>query len=134
MEQNQKTAPADPRIAEIGKATVAHVNSGAHDDKPLWDKHWNQDWLSVESDGAEFKGRAAVEGKCEWWYNQFEVHSCKAEGPFLGINGFAVKYTIDIEAKDGSMPRMTMNEIANYTVEDGKVVREEFMGVSNEGC
>ncbi len=118
----------DPRIIEVGKATVEHVNSGAGDDRPLWDKHWNPKFVSVEGDGAVFEGRQAVEGKHEWWNSAMTVHSCKAEGPFVGANGFAVKYTMDVEAKDGSMPRNTMHEVANYTVENGKVIREEFLG------
>lgn len=131
-EAPEQAKAIDSRIREIGEATVSHVNSGTHDDSPLWNKYWDQNWLSVEGDGSEYKGRAAIDAKCEWWANNFTVHSCKAEGPYLGTNGFAVKYTIDCEAKDGSFPRMTMSEIAQYTVEDGKVVREDFMGLPRD--
>jgi hypothetical protein len=120
--------PIDPRIIQIANDTVAHINSGAASDMPLWDKHWHPDFVSVEGDGMEFKGRKAVEDKHAWWFNTFTVHSCKAQGPFVGKNCFALHLTMDIEAKDGSMPRMTMQEIASYEVNDGKVTRELFLG------
>jgi hypothetical protein len=129
---DQQPKPIDPRIIQIGKDTVAHINSGASSDFPLWDKHWHSDFVSVEGDGMEFKGRKAVEGKHEWWFNNFTVHSCKAQGPYVGKDGFALSLTMDIEAKDGSFPRMTMQEIAHYTVQDGKVTREEFFGPPQE--
>lgn len=111
----------------IGKAVVDHVNSGAESDAPLWQSHYHPEFESVEADGTTHKGLQEVQGKHDWWNGAHTVHSVKATGPFAGKSGFSVIYEMDVEAKDGSMPRMTMQEVGVYTVADGKVVREEFM-------
>lgn len=110
----------------IGRDLVNHVNSGAPSDSPLWDKHFDPKFLSVEGDGMSWEGRAKVQEKHDWWNSNMTVHSCKAEGPFVTVNGFSVFYKMDIEAKDGSFPRHTMTEIGVYAVKNDKVVREEF--------
>ena len=118
---------ADP-IAKIAQEVVDHANSGAESDFPLWDKHWHDDFVSIESDGMKFEGRKAVEAKHAEWFKTVTMHSCSAHGPYATPNGFCVRYEMDCESKDGSWPRMQMDEIAVYTVENGKVVKEEFFG------
>ncbi len=118
--------PANPNAA-IGKAVVDYINSGAKSDAALWDAHYDPGFSSVEQDGTTHTGRDKVQEKHDWWNGAHTVHSVKAEGPYLGHSGFSAIIQIDVEAKDGSFPRMTMQEIATYTVETGKVVREEFM-------
>lgn len=122
------------QVTKIANDLVEHCNTEpadgdpiAHDAK-LWDKHFAESWDSVESDGKTFTGRDAVIGKYHWWMDTFECHSAKAVGPYVGPDGFSVIFEMDIEAKDGSMPRMQMQEVANYTVENGKVTREHFRG------
>jgi ketosteroid isomerase-like protein len=114
--------------AEIGAAVVAHINSGAQSDAPLWDKHWHKDFVSIEGVGANmsWEGRKAVQAKCDDWMSKNTVHGCRAEGPFVGSTGFAVKLSMDVEEK-ASGKRFQMDEVAVYTVQNGKVVREEFM-------
>lgn len=114
--------------AKIGKAVVAHVNSGATSDAPLWDKFWHPDFVSIEGDGMQWAGRPAVEEKHKQWNQMVTMHACTAHGPYVTTNGFCVRYELDAESKDGSWPRMKMDEIGVYTVKDGKVVREEFFG------
>ena len=121
-----KPNPLVDQNASIGRAVVNHINGGNHDDTPLWDAHWHPDFVSVEGDGTAYEGRPAVKDKCEWWVNNHTVHSCTASGPFAGERGFVVHYEMDVEPKDGSWPRMTMKEVGVYTVDNGKVVREEF--------
>lgn len=123
----------DP-IALLAQEVVDHVNAGSLDDGPLWDKHWHPEFVSVEGDGSEYKGRQAVENKCKGWYEAMTVHGVKAHGPYVTPSGFCVRYEVDFEAKDGSMPRMVMDEIAVYTVENGKVVREAFFGRPMPAC
>ncbi len=113
---------------EIGAAVVAHLNSGAHSDKPLWDKYWSSDVVSIEGVGMgmAWHGRKAMEEKCAQWISENRVHGCRATGPFVGSTGFAVLLEMDVETiKTGQ--RQAMKEIAVYTVQNGKVVREEFM-------
>ncbi len=116
----------DPVIKGIADELVAHVKAG-QPEAPLWDKHFCPDCVSVEGDGTAAEGRAAMDAKCEWFYNAMTMHSLEVMGPFYGATGFSVHYKIDMEAKDGSMPRSVMHEVGVYTVKDGKVVREEFM-------
>lgn len=119
--------PAPNPHAPIAQAVVDHINSGAASDAPLWDAHYDPNFTSVEADGTSHTGREAVQGKHDWWYGAHTVHGVKATGPFLGQKGFSVVMEMDIEPKDGSWPRMTMQEVGVYTIENGKVVREEFM-------
>jgi ketosteroid isomerase-like protein len=88
------------------------------------------DIVSVESmpmpDGSrDMKGFDAIIGKNKWWYDNHEVHSAHAEGPLVAESHFCVRFTYDITNKP-SGKRMTMDELAVYTVKDGKIVREEF--------
>ena len=76
--------------------------------------------------GAETKGLEAIRGKHEWWNNAFEVHSAEGEGPFLhGQNSFGAVFSIDATNKETG-ERNKMTEMAFYTVESGKISREEF--------
>jgi hypothetical protein len=120
------TNTSDPACATIGEAVVAHVNSGAESDRPLWDQHFDPGFTSVEGDGSAYEGIDAVQKKCDEWLAAHTIHSCVAEGPFVGAGGFAVRYAMDLEPNDGSWPRTRMTEIGVYTVNNGKVVREEF--------
>lgn len=97
------------------------------------DTLYSPEIVSVEAMGneempAEMRGIEAVRGKNQWWLDNHEVHSAAAEGPYPNNDRFAVRYNYDVTAKAGPMAgqRMKMDEIALYTVEDGKIVREEF--------
>ncbi len=94
------------------------------------DKYYSNDIVSVESMGApgmpaEMKGIEAVRGKNKWWLDNHEVHSGKANGPYVGENQFAVEFKYDVTQK-ATGKRIQMNEMALYTVEGGKIVHEHF--------
>ena len=74
---------------------------------------------------AEMKGKDAVRQKTEWWGQNFEVHSAKVDGPFIGDGEFAVFYDYETTFKPTGK-RSVMKEMALYTVADGKIVKEEF--------
>ncbi len=77
-------------------------------------------------DNREVSGLAAIRKKHEWWKNSVETHSSNVEGPFLhGTDRFGVIFEIDATNKQANQ-RMTMRELAIYTVENGKITREEF--------
>lgn len=113
--------------AELGKAVVTHVNAMSAPDTELWKQHFHPKFVSIEGTGESWAGRKAVDAKCQAWMNAHTVHSCKASGPYVGATGFSVVYDMDVEAKDGSMPRTQMKEVGVYTVKNGKVIQEEFM-------
>lgn len=119
-------------IAQIANDLVAHCKAGEPDvdfvehDSKIWDKHFAENWTSIEGDGKTFVGRDAVIAKYKEWQAGVTCHSCEVTGPFVGQSGFSVIFDLDMEANDGSFPRSKMKEIANYTVENGKIVKEEF--------
>jgi ketosteroid isomerase-like protein len=80
---------------------------------------------------ATANGIDAVRKKNEWWYSTFEVNGSEVDGPYVNGDQFAVKYRFDTtNRKTGARRRDT--EIAVYTVKDGKIVQERFLGYSPE--
>lgn len=113
--------------AEVGADLVNMFNAQAPDHE-IWGKLFAKDSTSIEGHGVNlmFRGRQAVEAKAKDWTAKNIVHGAKAEGPFVGSTGFAVRFTVDTEDRQ-SGARMTMNEIGVYTVQNGRVIQEEFM-------
>jgi hypothetical protein len=67
--------------------------------------------------------------KNKWWMDHHEVHSQDVKGPFPhGEDKFAAIFDIDATAKDGPYAgkRFHMEEVAVYTVKDGRITAEEF--------
>lgn len=130
MTMTTPTTTTKDTIIEIANDLVAHCKSPCDDmlvhDAKIWDKHFAEGWTSIEGDGKVYSGRDEVIGKYKIWQEAVTCHSCEVTGPFVGPNGFSVIFDLDMEAKDGSWPRSTMQEIADYTVENGKIVKEEF--------
>jgi len=77
---------------------------------------------------ATIQGKKAVLDKAEWWMANHTVHSAQVTGPFIGLrpDQFAVMFDLDITAKESGQ-RSRLAELGLYTVNDGKVVREEFL-------
>jgi hypothetical protein len=74
----------------------------------------------------QMKTLAAVRKKTEWWEANNEVISAKIMGPFVAVDKFAVVF--DMETKDKkTKKKQKMVEVAVYTVENGKIVHEEFL-------
>ena len=73
----------------------------------------------------EVKGLQAIHGKGDWWRNNHEVHSATVSGPWPHGNRFVVGFQFDVTNKPSGR-RMKMDEVALYTIEKGKIVREEF--------
>jgi ketosteroid isomerase-like protein len=91
------------------------------------------DAVSVEAMGNEtmpavMTGRDVIRGKNEWWIQNHRIHSAQIKGPFPNGDRFTVIYNFEVTAKAGPMAgkRMRMEEVALYTVSDGKIAREEF--------
>lgn len=124
------TTTAPETITQIGNDIVEHCKIHAEDivahDTKIWDKHFAESWTSIEGDGKTYTGRDAVIAKYKEWEQAVTMHGCEVTGPFVGPNGFSVIFDIDMECKKGSFPRSNMREVANYTVENGKITHEEF--------
>jgi uncharacterized protein CbrC (UPF0167 family) len=121
---------ATDTITQIAKDVLEHCKTPAEDiishDSKIWDKHFADNWTSIEGDGKTYTGRDEVIAKYKEWQSGVTMHGCEVSGPFVGPNGFSIIFDIDMEPKDGSWPRMNMREVANYTVENGKIIQEEF--------
>jgi ketosteroid isomerase-like protein len=90
-------------------------------------KFWSDEIVSREpmtGDMAELKGRKAVEGKGEWWYETHTVHNVQVEGPYVHGDQFVVRFKMEVTPKDGK--RMNLDEVGLYTVKNGKIVEERF--------
>jgi SnoaL-like domain len=95
------------------------------------DTLYAKDIVSVEArtpDGSspETRGMDGVRGKIDWWLDAMEVHSFKANGPFVAHDRFVVQYDTDVTDKN-SKKRFQLSEVGVYTVKNGKIVREEFL-------
>lgn len=113
--------------AEVGAGLVAMVKAGAPE-KEIWDKYFSRKFVSIEGGmGQAWHGRAAAQAKADWWYSAHKVHSVEAEGPYIGATGFGVRFIVDIEDL-ATGNRMKGDEFGFYTVKNGKVIQEEFMG------
>jgi len=71
------------------------------------------------------RGVSKIKGKNQWWIDNHDVHGSVAEGPFLHGDRFIVRFKHDFTPKHEGK-RMTMEETGRYTVQNGKVVKEEF--------
>ena len=72
------------------------------------------------------KGRGAVKAKREDWVATHEIHSLDADGPYVHPpNRFAVRYEAEVTQK-ATGRKMTLREVAIYSVANGQIVREEF--------
>jgi ketosteroid isomerase-like protein len=71
------------------------------------------------------RGLPGIKAKGEWWLGNHEVHSAAVTGPWPHGNRFIVGFKYDVTNKPSGQ-RMLMEEAALYTVENGRIVREEF--------
>jgi len=113
-------------VKDIATDLIALCNARAFVE--AGDKCWADDVVSIEPMGPtlETRGKAAVRGKGEWFAANHEMHSFTATGPYLHGDQFAVRFVADMTFK-GTGERRTMDEIALYTVKDGKIVEERFL-------
>ena len=118
-------------VMEIGQQLVQLCNDGR--DHEVVDRYYDQKIVSIEGQGsdampARMEGIEAIKGKHAWWYDNHEIHSTRAIGPFCGHRDdqFAVLFEMDVTNKPSGQ-RSQMSEVALYTVADGKIVQEEFL-------
>lgn len=110
---------------QIGEKLVTYSNQDRAD--LAVDELYGEDIVSIEVDGNTVVGIAAVRDKHAGWYDNNEVHSAVAEGPYVGHDAdkFVVRFAVDVTPKGGE--RGQFSEVGIYTVTGGKIVREEFL-------
>ena len=116
-------------LNEIAAELVAGCRENrAHDNIR---KLYAPDAVSVEAAefsgmGREAKGVDAILAKGEWWESTFDVIGGDISDPMPhGDDRFAVIFEVKTKHKE-SGEIAEMKEVALYTIDDGKIVREEF--------
>lgn len=118
---------------EVGKKLVELCQQGKNQE--AMEALYARDIVSVEAATmgpnvpAEARGLEAVFAKGKWWYDNHTVHSATTEGPYPNGDRFIVKFSYDVTHKPANR-RFKMDEMALFTVKDGKIVREEFFYVT----
>lgn len=120
---------------EVAQKVVELVRKQAWHE--AFDTLYDKNIVSVEASGMggespEKRGFDQVRGKIDWWVNAMEVHSFKANGPFVAHDRFVVQYDADVTEKN-SKKRFQLSEVGVYTVKNGKIVREEFLPFTGKG-
>src|SRR5438094_128384 len=113
---------------EVGKKLVELCNQGKQ--QQCVETLYSQDIASVEAAAMpnmpqEVQGIKAIAAKGQWWNENHTVHSSTCDGPYPHGDQFIVKFKFDVTNKPMNK-RFTMEEMALYTVSNGKIVREEF--------
>jgi SnoaL-like domain len=94
------------------------------------DELFSNDAVSVEAwapPGVDpvTRGLSAIRAKGEAWARDHEIHAIELSGPFPLDQRFTVFFRFDVTNKP-SQRRIAMEEVALFTVENGKIIREEF--------
>ena len=112
---------------EIANKLVEFCRQGKNKEaKVLYAEHA----VSVEASSPpgvpqESRGLAAIRAKGEWWTANHEVHSSYVAGPWPHKNMFIIGFQFDVTHKPSGQ-RIKMEEMGLYTVENEKIVREEY--------
>ena len=118
-------------------ATGLVANCRANEDTKNLDLYYADNAVSVEAfampgDERIKTGLDAIRAKHEWWNANMEVQPDSpqgeemAEGPFYnGDDRFSVIFRLKVKDKN-SGDVINMVETATYTVENGKIAKEEF--------
>lgn len=126
-------APAATDAITVGKQLAEYCNQGKNID--AINALYSDSIVSVEAvDCGEadmpqtMTGKDAILRKNEWWCENNEVHSGTVIGPFPHGNKFILFFNYDVTAKCGPMAgqRMQMEEAGLFTVDSGKIIKEEF--------
>ncbi len=96
------------------------------------DSVYHENAQSVEAvippgrDSRVTKGKVAIKGKREDWARTHTINTIEADGPYIHPpNRFAVRFTADVTQKTTGK-RLKLREVAIYSVDDGKISKEEF--------
>lgn len=113
-------------IRAIADHVVLLARAGNFD--AIGETYWADSIVSIESGEGDMglcNGIVEVRAKNHWWTSTHEVHGGSAEGPWVNRDQFTVRFTMDVTVKDSGQ-RFQMDEIALYTVKDGRIVEERF--------
>ncbi|HEY6876660.1 MAG TPA: nuclear transport factor 2 family protein [Polyangiales bacterium] len=111
-------------LQSVGTKLVELCNAGKNFE--LMRTMYTPDIVSVEASGQETAGQQPVIQKSERWAADNEIHSQVVRGPFFnGPDHFAAYFTFVVTRK-ATGQKVTLEEVAVYTVVGDKISREEF--------
>jgi hypothetical protein len=114
---------------EVGQKLVAFCKAGQNIESvtTLYADHVESiEAVAMPGSSRVTRGKEAVLNKNVQWLAAHELHSTVTEGPYPhGDDRFAVRFLYDVTNKPSGR-RMKLDEVALYTLENDKVVREEF--------
>lgn len=113
-------------IHDVAADFTAMLQRGAFEEAA--EAYWSEDVSSIEpahTGAPPAHGLTAVAAKGEAWSKDNEVHGFEAKGPYVNGDQFSVFMSLDVTNRT-SGERSRMDEVALYTVRDGKVVEERF--------
>jgi len=113
---------------EVGKKYVALCKEGKNEQ--CLNELFSKDAVSVEAGGPPGMDRTsngieAIRAKGKWWTDNHTVHKAEVFGPYPHDNRFAVRFVYEITHKPSGRG-INMDEVGLFTVENGKITREEF--------
>ena len=107
--------------------------SKAGNSSGIGEKYWAEDVVSMETPNAgpmaRIQGIAAARAKTEWWDANHDVTNVETFGPYVNGDQFAIRWIMDVTMKDSGQT-MHMEEVALYTIKDGKIAEEKFFPLS----
>jgi len=117
------------QVREVAEGLAEMVRAGQY--KEAIERYYAPNIVSVEAvaDAPPAEGIEAIWGKIAWWEANHETHGVTVSEPFVNGDQFAVLMTLDVTFKVNNA-RFTIEEIAVYTVKDGKIVHERFFASS----
>ena len=115
-------------VLEISRELVALCQQGKN--LEAIEKFYHPDVVSVEAEampGMDQTQRSmeAIKKKNAWWVENHEVHGGEVRGPFPHGDRFVLWFKYDVTFKQTGQ-RKTLEEVGLYTVENGKITKEEF--------
>jgi hypothetical protein len=113
---------------DIGKELVALCRQGKNQE--AIDRLYSPNIESIEPvamPGMEQTqtGILAIKKKNQWWIDNHEIHGSTVEGPYPHGDRFILHFKYDVTPKHRGK-RITMDETGLYTVQNTKIVKEEF--------
>ena len=110
-------------LASVGDELVSLCRQRAYGE--AIDRLYAADVVTVEPCDERLEGIEAVRKKNAWWMENFEVHRSDVFGPWPHHDRFAVRFQSEVTHRP-TQRRLSLDEVAIYTVRDGKIARVEF--------
>jgi len=111
-------------VAEVAQSLVDLCKSGKFID--AYKTLFADDAKSIEGNGDTVVGMEALLAKSEAFNNENEIGPGTVTGPYVGVDSFGVVFKFQITPK-ATGKTVEFEEIALYTVKDGKITQEQFL-------